>query len=161
MEDVITIGKRLVPIEQIAFVEPFDPAVSPDFESEKPFRARVVMLNRDMLLAEVTPQEFAKANGFRMLAEDSLAVNPAIIFQIETFTASDRLAPTKAYASRLKWRDADSYQYSKLLVTAPDVIIAQVMHGKDEPHTSDKSSPISGAVPPGQRTSRKLDLVHG
>jgi hypothetical protein len=34
MQDVITIGKRLVSLEQIAFVEPFDPANNPEFKPE-------------------------------------------------------------------------------------------------------------------------------
>jgi hypothetical protein len=32
---VITIGKRLVPTEQLAFVEPFDPSGNPEFKPEK------------------------------------------------------------------------------------------------------------------------------
>ena len=30
--NVITIGERLVPAEQIAFAEPFDPAANPEFK---------------------------------------------------------------------------------------------------------------------------------
>jgi hypothetical protein len=35
MENVITLGKRLLPIEQIAVIEPFDPSSNPDFKPEK------------------------------------------------------------------------------------------------------------------------------
>jgi hypothetical protein len=45
MQDVITIGRRLAPIEQIAFVEPFDPASNPEFKPEKPYKARVVLVS--------------------------------------------------------------------------------------------------------------------
>ena len=41
MENVITVGKRLLPVEQIALVEPFDPTSNPDFKPEKQFKARV------------------------------------------------------------------------------------------------------------------------
>ena len=45
MQNVITIGKRSLPLEQVAFVEPFDPASNPDFKSDKPFKTRVVLLS--------------------------------------------------------------------------------------------------------------------
>lgn len=35
---VLTIGKRLVPLEQVACVEPFDPAANPEFKPEKESR---------------------------------------------------------------------------------------------------------------------------
>ncbi|GLR90895.1 hypothetical protein [Bradyrhizobium iriomotense] len=35
---VITIGKKLVPVEQVAFVEPFDPAANPEFKPEKDYK---------------------------------------------------------------------------------------------------------------------------
>ena len=47
---VITIGKRLVPVEQVAFVEPFDPSSNPEFKPEKAFKGRVVLLNREKCL---------------------------------------------------------------------------------------------------------------
>lgn len=40
MENVVTFGRRLVPLEQIALVEPFDPAANPSFKTEKPYKAR-------------------------------------------------------------------------------------------------------------------------
>jgi hypothetical protein len=64
MEDVITVGKRLLPVEQIALVEPFDPTSNPEFKPEKNFKARVVLLNRDTVLTEVSPQEFAGSGLF-------------------------------------------------------------------------------------------------
>ena len=64
MQNIITIGPKHVPIEQIAYVDPFDPAANPEFKPEKSFKARVVLLNRETVLTESTPQEFAKPTGF-------------------------------------------------------------------------------------------------
>lgn len=44
---VITIEKRLIPVEEVAFVEPFDPSANPEFNPEKDFKARIVLLDRD------------------------------------------------------------------------------------------------------------------
>ena len=65
---VIAIGKRLVPAQQIAFVEPFDPASNPEFK------------------------------------------------------------PEKDYKTRLKWRDLADNEQSKLLVTAPETVIAETLN---------------------------------
>src|SRR5467141_3082122 len=85
MQNDITIGRELVPIEDIALVEPFDPAGNPEFRTKKDFKARVVRRNGRGILTEMTPQEFAQAHGFRMLSADNVAVNPdpAIDFRIE------------------------------------------------------------------------------
>jgi hypothetical protein len=82
VRNVITIGRRLIPLEQIAPIEPFDPARKPEFKPEKVFKARVVLLNRDTGLAETPPHEIAEAYGFRMLAEDNMAANPAVAFRV-------------------------------------------------------------------------------
>ena len=70
------------------------------------------------MLSESAPQEFVDAHGFRMLADDNMAVNPAIAFRVETFEPTDGFTPTKSYATRLKWRDGDN-EHSKLLLTKP------------------------------------------
>ena len=59
MQNVITVVKQLVPIEHIVLVEAFEASANTDVKREKPFRARVVLLDRDNVLAEFTPQEFA------------------------------------------------------------------------------------------------------
>jgi hypothetical protein len=104
MENVITLGKRLLPFEQIVLIEPFDPSSNPDFKPAKEFKARVVLLNRDTVLTETTPQEFASAQGFRLLTEDNVAANPAIPFKVESFEPTETFKPTKPYLTRLKWR---------------------------------------------------------
>lgn len=48
---ILTIGKRLVPLAQIAYVEPFDPAGNVEFKPEKDFKSRIVLTNRDTVLA--------------------------------------------------------------------------------------------------------------
>lgn len=76
MPNIISVGRRLIPSEQIALVESYDPAANPQFKTEKPFKTRVVLINRDSVLTEDTPQMFADANGFRLLVEDNVATNP-------------------------------------------------------------------------------------
>src|SRR6266851_9898129 len=45
---IITFGKRLVPADQIALVEPFDPGSNPEFKPEKTYLSRVVLLMLDL-----------------------------------------------------------------------------------------------------------------
>src|ERR1700685_167629 len=152
MQDVITIGRRLIPVEQIALVEPFDPTSNPEFKPEKEFKARALLLNRDPVLAEAAPQELAEAHGFRMLAEDNMAVNPNIAFRVESFTPTETFNPEKAYATRLKWRDRDDNEQSKLLLTKPEAVIAVVLRGERPPAAGAKGSPRR---PPRSRAARR------
>src|SRR5258708_16204193 len=96
---VITIGRRVVPTEQIALVEAFDPAGNPEFKPEKDFKARVVLLNRDTVLTEETPQAFAEKHDLRLLAEDSVAVNPPLPFPVAPFAPTPRFTPPKPYTT--------------------------------------------------------------
>jgi hypothetical protein len=162
MQDVITIGRRLVPIEQIAFVEPFDPASNPEFKPEKEFKSRVVLFNRETVLAEFAPPEFAELHGFRMLGEDGIAVNPAIAFRVETFEPTDSFKPEKAYATRLKWRGPDGDEHSKLLLSKPEAVIATAVRGEAESGRSARNGtqrPTRSRLP--RRSSRKMALVRG
>lgn len=121
MTKTITLGKRLVPIEQIALVEPFDPSTQPNIRSTRPFRSRVVLLNRDSILAEVDPTGFAEEHGFRMLPLDGVATNPETNFGVERFEASGDFQPTKPFVSRLSWRDRDGNTQSKLLLSEAEI----------------------------------------
>jgi hypothetical protein len=132
MENVLTIGRKHVPIEHIVFVEPFDPAANPEFKSETEFKSRIVLLNRDTILAESTPREFAEAHGFHMLPEDNVATNPNVIFRVESFAPTDDFKPSKPYLTRIKWRDRDGREYSKLLLAKPETVIAVALRGKSE-----------------------------
>ncbi|WP_316203930.1 hypothetical protein [Bradyrhizobium sp. SZCCHNS3051] len=129
---VITIGKRLVAAEQIVLVEAFDPASNPEFKPEKDFKARIVLLNHDTVLAEEAPEQFAAAHELHLLAEDNVAINRAITFRVETFTPTESFKPTKPYQTRLKWHDTNGTEKSKLLLTPPEALVAQIVNGTVE-----------------------------
>jgi hypothetical protein len=126
--NIVTIGKRLVAAEQIAFVEPFDPSANPDFKTEREFKARVVLINRDMVLIEQTPQEFATGHELHLFTEDNVAVNRTLPFKVETFQATENFKPSKPYQTRLKWHDLTGAEQSKLLLTPPETVIAEILH---------------------------------
>src|SRR3984957_19220947 len=151
MENVITIGRRHVPIEQIAYVEPFETSANTDFKPEKPFKARVVLFDRETVLTEATPQEFADAHGFRVLAEDNVATNPAIAFHVESFEPTEGFKPTKPYQTRLMWRDPAGKNQSKLLLTRPEAVIAVALRGESSDTGGERKRPRRPAP---RRTAR-------
>lgn len=130
MSTFVTVGKRLIPREHIAFVEPYDPAANPKLQTSRDFLARVMLVNRDSILVEETPEAFAKANEFRMLPEDNVATNPAVHFQVETFEPTEGFNPSKPFASRLRWRDLDGNDQSKLLLSKPEAVLAVAVKGE-------------------------------
>jgi hypothetical protein len=50
MPNIITVGEEYVPVEQIAYIEPFEPPANGQFKSDKPWKGRVVLLNRESVL---------------------------------------------------------------------------------------------------------------
>jgi hypothetical protein len=139
--NIITIGKKLIPVEQIAYVEAFDPTANPEFKPEKDFKARLALLNRDVVLMENSPEEFSEANGFHLLAEDNVAVNPSLAFRVETFAPTEDFKPGKPYRTRIKWRDTNGSEQSKLLVMEPETVVAELsQRGANRPANS-KGSP--------------------
>ena len=155
--NVITVGKRLVPAEQIAFVEPFDPSSNPEFKPEKDFKGRVVLLNREIVLTEQTPQEFATEHNLYLFEEDGVAVNRTIRFKIEVFEPTESFTPKKPYQTRLKWNDLAGDEQSKLLVTAPETVITEILQAKTE-----TPAPAPTKRPPrrparGRKGSRRMD----
>src|SRR5260221_3554275 len=156
---VITIGRRVVPTEQIALVEAFDPAGNPEFKPEKDFKARVVLLNRDTVLTEETPQAFAEKHDLRLLAEDSVAVNRAVPFRVETVAPTESFKPSKPYVTRLKWRDNDGDEQSKLLITPPETVIAEILRPDAELPASSKRAPRRPSRTRGG--SRKIEATRG
>ncbi|UQR64827.1 hypothetical protein LRP30_05850 [Bradyrhizobium sp. C-145] len=126
------VGKRLVSVEQIAFVEPFDPAANPEFKPEKDFRGRIVLLDRDTVLTEQVPEAFASEHELHLFTEDNVAVSRSIVFRVETFEPTENFNPTKPYKTRLKWRDLAGANQSKLLVTPPETVIAELLQAKAE-----------------------------
>lgn len=153
---VITIGKRLVPAEQVAFVEPFDPSSNPEFKPEKDFKGRVVLLNREVLLTEQTAQEFAAEHKLHLFPEDSVAVNQAIRFKVEIFEPTENFKPTKPYKTRLKWSDLAGEEQSKLLVTAPETVIAEILQAKVETTPARAKRPVKRPAR-GRNGSRRME----
>lgn len=158
MENTVTFGRRLVPVEQIALVEPFDPSANPKMQSRRPFKARVVLLNRDSILSEEAPATFAEAHGFRFLLEDGTFTNPNVRFGVEVFEPAKDFQPTKAYATRIGWRDLDGNSHSKLLLTKPDDVLAIVVRGDASPTAGNGSAADAPPLPqtrPVRRRSRR------
>ncbi len=141
MQNVITIGRELVPVEQIAYIEPFEPSPNGQFKPDKPYKGRVVLLNRKTVLTEDTPRDFAEANGFRLLPEDNVATNPLITFRVERFAPTEDFSPAKPYQTRLMWRDPDGNSRRKLLRTPAEIVIAIALRGETEPGNERKARP--------------------
>jgi hypothetical protein len=154
-QNIIAIGRKRIPIEAIALVESFEPPADqpPRFTSEKDFKARVVFIDRDSALTEDTFEAFAAAHKFRRLPDDNVATNPAVRFRVETFEPSEGFEPRKPYQSRLKWRDQDGEEQSKLLVTKAETVIAVVLRGEAAPAPHPQLSPSEAPAP--QRRARK------
>src|ERR1700733_12229310 len=59
-QNIIAIGRKRFPIEEIALVEPFEPPAeqSPRFTSDKDFKARVVLIDRYNVLTEDSVEAF-------------------------------------------------------------------------------------------------------
>jgi hypothetical protein len=98
-QNIIAIGRKRFPIEEIALVEPFQPPAEPQprFTSDKEFKTRVVLIDRYSVLTEDTVEAFAEANKFRRLPDDNVATNPAVRFRVETFEPSEGFQPRKPY----------------------------------------------------------------
>lgn len=141
MDATVTVGKRLIPLEQIALIEPFDPATQLPLPSERSFKARVVLIDRDSVLTEEALSTFPEKHGFRMLTADGIATNPAIHFSVEEFVAQDGFQPTKPYRSRLMWRDLDGEKQSKLLLSSPETVLAVAVRGEAEVAADAPSDP--------------------
>jgi hypothetical protein len=156
---VVTVGKKLVPIQQVAFVELFDASANPDFKPEKDYKGRIVMLNRDIVLTEQTPEAFATEHELHLFTEDGVAVNRAIVFRVETFEPTESFNPTKLYKTRLKWRDLADAEQSKLLVTPPETVIAELLQAKvDLARTPRRPSKKPGR---GRNGSRRMEAFRG
>jgi hypothetical protein len=151
MENVLTIGRELVPVEQIAYIEAFEPPADGQFKPDKPYKGRVVLLNREFVLTETTPQAFAEANGFRLLPEDNVATNPAIPFRVESFAPTEDFNPAKPYQTRLMWRGPDGDGHSKLLLTKPEMVVAIALRGNTEADSERKARPRRPAQSRGRR----------
>ena len=161
MTDVITIGKRLIARDQLAFIEPFDPARNPDFNPSKEFKTRLVLLNRENVLSEEEPRAFAETHGLRFLDDDKVGINPSIVFKVESFEPTEDFKPKKSFLTRLKWRGADGRENSKLLLAKPESVIALVSDNQIFASPSKVlSSRLNGRRPQKHVTSRKSETLH-
>jgi hypothetical protein len=147
MSKNIQFGKRIVPVEQIALVEPFDPETQKNMRSHRPFKSRIVLLSRDSILTENDPLAFAEEHGFRVLPKDSVATNPAVHFSVEHFEPTADFQPSKPFVSRLMWKDGDGNTQSKLMLSEPEDLIAIAVRGEvpkaegpEKPGTSPRRS---------------------
>jgi hypothetical protein len=132
MSNTVTIGKRLIALDHIALVEPFDPAAHPGMKTDKLFKARVVLIDRQSVLAEEAPAHFVESFGFRMLSDEGVATNPGFRFSVESFEPVPGFEPTKPYLTRISWRDLDGETQSKLLLSAPETVLAIAVKGEGQ-----------------------------
>ena len=149
MKNVISIGRRLIAIDQIAFVEPFDPASATGIETSRKFEARLNLLHRDSCLAETTVEAFAAEHKFRVLEGDRIALNPAVDYRVEKFEPTNDFTPEKQFMTRVLWRDHRGNDHSKLLLTAPETVLAVTVAGIAEP------GPQAGIGEQPERTERR------
>lgn len=133
MNETVTVGKRLIPLEHIALIEPFDATTQLPLPTERSFQARVVLVDRDSVLTDEPLSAFPERYGFRLLSEDGIATNPAVHFSVEAFTPTEGFQPTKPFRTRLMWRDLDGEKQSKLLLAPPETVLAIAVRGESEP----------------------------
>src|ERR1700761_779954 len=110
-----------------------------------------------MLLTEQTPREFAEANELHLFTEDDVAVNRAIVFKIEVFEPSESFNPSKPYKTRLKWSDASGADQSKLLVTPPETVIAEILKAKVEAPTPAPAKRAARRPARGRKGSSRME----
>lgn len=149
MSAIISVGRQLLPVENIAFIEPFDANANPEFKPQREYRSRIVLRSRVSILAPAAPQDFVESHGFRMLPEDNVATNPQIPFRVETFASTERFTPAKPYQTRLLWQDDTGADQSKLLVTKPETVIAIAVRGE----TAEPSPRKPGRTPRRRRAA--------
>lgn len=158
MSSTVTLGRKLIPLEHIALVEPFEPSAHQRMQTERAFQARVVLIDRESVLTEEAPAAFAEAHGFRMLAQEAVATNPALRFSVEAFEPTEGFNPRKPYRSRLLWRDLDGNTQSKLLLSTPESVLAIAVKGQTAPATSDDKSEAQTDQPRRAKARRRPRL---
>jgi hypothetical protein len=102
-QNIIIIEREHVPVEQIAYIEPFETPANGQFKPEKAYKGRVVLINRETVLTEDTPQAFAEANEFRLLPEDNVATvtSGAKLTEKQRFEFAEVWCPGEC---RFRWR---------------------------------------------------------
>src|ERR1043165_8864728 len=129
MTNLMRIGRRFIPIEHVALIEPYVPTPESPIRTERDFKSRIVLLNRDSVLSETGAAELGAAHSFRLLPLDAVATNPAIRFGVEEFVPAENFTPSKDFLTRLAWYDLDGNSQSKLLLTPPEDALAIAVRG--------------------------------
>lgn len=137
----LTVGKRLLPLEHIALFKPYEPAEHSRMQSERPFKTRIVLIDRDSVLSEEPLGALAERHGFRLLTVDNVATNPAVHFNVEAFEPREGFTPRKSYRSRLLWRDHEGEPQSKLLLTEPEKVLAIAVRGEPQNPAAESDPP--------------------
>ncbi|WP_128918624.1 hypothetical protein [Bradyrhizobium nanningense] len=112
------------------------------------------MLSREIVLTGQTVEAFATEHGLHLFTEDTVAVNRAIVFRVEIFEATADFNPAKPYKTRVKWRDLAGGEQSKLLLTAPQTAIQDLLKTKVATRSA-----LSAARRParGRKGSRRME----
>jgi hypothetical protein len=71
------------------------------------------------------------------LSDDGIATNPTIHFSVEAFEPAEEFKPSKPFRSRLLWRDQNGQMHSKLLLSAPENVLAVAVRGESKAPSSD------------------------
>jgi hypothetical protein len=164
MQNVIRIAKRLIPLEQIALIEPYIADPTKPLNTTKEFRSRIVLLDKNSVLAEQSVATLSEAHSFRMIQPDGSATNPDIAYWVERFQPTDAFKPEKPFQSRLLWRDPSGLAQSRLLLASPETILAIAVRGVPDPEmTTSESGPSGPEAAPRRRqraaSSRKPQLA--
>jgi hypothetical protein len=149
----LTIGKRLVPLEHIVLVEPFDPSTQPRMQSDRPFQTRIVLLDRENILSEEALATFVDKHGFWRLSEDGIATNPGIYFRVEAYEPQEEFKTTKPYRCRLLWRGPEGQPVSKLLLASPEDALAVIVRGEEGGSSPERTKPNATRRQPRRRAA--------
>jgi hypothetical protein len=146
MENVVRVSKHLLPIERIALIEPFVASAGEPLNTNKEFKTRIVLRDRISVLSEDDPETLAKAHGFRWIEADRVGVNPLVVFRVELFSPTESFKPSKEFLSRIAWTDEGGNTQSKLMLTAPDALLAIVFRGQGAEAGTSSMAKTSGPV---------------
>lgn len=150
----VHIGKRVVALEDITLIEPFDQTAHPGMRTDRAFKARIGLIDRQSVLTEETVDAFAKAHDFHAIPLDGIAINPAMSFAVETFVPVPGFEPSKPFQARLQWRDHDGDSQSKLLLTPPDPLLELVSKTR-EPSAAARTAPVKTTGTTQRRSRRR------
>lgn len=161
MQNILRVAKRLIPVEEIALVEPFVLESTSPLLTARDLKSRIVLLDKTSILYERPPEEVAESNGFRLIAADCVATNPAVRFWVETFEAAATFEPARPFQSRLLWRDQAGRVQSRLLLASAEAALAVAVRGESDPD-SPLIDPVREADPKrATRRGRGLAVVPG